>query len=405
MRAYQVLSPACPADCPRWTLSVVPPPVERGIGVPVTVVVVDDSAVQRRFARSAIEADGFMTVIGEARNGREGVAMVERLRPQVVLMDLHLPVMNGIEAIERIMATRPTPILVYSSFVDGDDRVNAATALAAGAVDVMEKPAAAAGRLEDYADALRRRLRVAGRAKVITHPRGRLGGSTPSTLSTRRLGGPARVGSSVIARPSSGTTELTPRPVQVVAIGASTGGPQALSNVLAELPVDFTAAVVVVQHMAEGFIDGLAGWLDSMCALPVAVGAHGTRLVAGPVTLAPSGHNLIVHEQLRVTLQQPAPAQYHVPGIDATLMSVADSIGSDAVGVLLTGMGRDGAAGMKCLRDVGAFTIAQDEESSAVYGMPAAAMELEAADLQLSVGDIGPAIRRLTAPAEPGGAS
>jgi two-component system chemotaxis response regulator CheB len=386
-------------------VSVVPPPVEPGVGAPVTVVVVDDSAVQRRFARAAIEADGCMTVIGEARNGRDAVMMVERLRPQVVLMDLHLPVMNGIEAIERIMATRPTPILVYSSFVDGDDRGNAATALAAGAVDVMEKPAAAAGRLDDFADALRRRLRVAGRAKVITHPRARLAGTTTSPLSTRRLGGPARVNSPAEARSLSCTTTLAPRLVQVVAIGASTGGPQALSSVLSELPADFAAAVVVVQHMAEGFIEGLAGWLDSMCALPVAVGAHGKRLLPGTVTIAPSGHNLIVHEQLRVTLQDPAPAQYHVPGIDATLMSVADSVGSTAVGVLLTGMGRDGAAGMKCLRDAGAFTIAQDEETSAVYGMPAAAMALEAADMQLSIGDIGPAIRRLTSLVEPGGAS
>ena len=386
-------------------MSVVPPPAEPGAGAPVTVVVVDDSAVQRRFARSAIEADGGMTVIGEARNGRDAVAMVERLRPQVVLMDLHLPVMNGIEAIERIMAARPTPILVYSSFVDGDDRGNAATALAAGAVDIMEKPAAAAGRLDDYADALRRRLRVAGRAKVITHPRARLGGVTTSALSTRRLGGPARADLLTEARSAICVAELTPRLVQVVAIGASTGGPQALSNVLAVLPADFAAALVVVQHMADGFIEGLAGWLDSTCALPVSVGAHGKRLQPGTVTIAPSGHNLIVHEQLRVTLQDPAPAQYHVPGIDATLMSVADSVGPAAVGVLLTGMGRDGAAGMKCLRDAGAFTIAQDEETSAVYGMPAAAMALEAADIQLSIGDIGQAIRRITAPAETGGAS
>jgi len=386
-------------------VTVVPPPVEPGAGTPVTVVVVDDSAVQRRFARAAIEADGAMAVIGEARNGRDAVALVERLRPQVVLMDLHLPVMNGIEAIERIMATRPTPILVYSSFVDGDDRGNAATALAAGAVDVMEKPAAATGRLDDYAELLRRRLRVAGRAKVITHPRARLAGATTSTLSTKRLGGPAGGDSPSESRSSTCTTDLAPRFVQVVAVGASTGGPQALSNLLAELPADFTPAVVVVQHMAEGFIEGLAGWLDSMCALPVTVGAHGKRLQPGTVTIAPSGHNLIVHEQLRVTLQEPAPAQYHVPGIDATLMSVADSIGSTAIGVLLTGMGRDGAAGMKCLRDAGAFTIAQDEETSAVYGMPAAAMALDAADIQLSVGDIGPAILRLTTPAEPGGAS
>jgi two-component system chemotaxis response regulator CheB len=387
-------------------VTVAPPPADPapGAGAQVTVIVVDDSAVQRRFARAAIEADGCLTVVGEARNGKDAVAMVERLRPQVVLMDLHLPVMNGIEAIERIMATRPTPILVYSSFVDGDDRDNAATALAAGAVDVMEKPAAAAGRMEDYADSLRRRLRVAGRAKVITHPRARLGGASHSTVSTRRLGSADRPETAGEPRPPVCIAELAPRHVKVVAIGASTGGPHALNNVLAELPADFAAAVVVVQHMADGFIEGLAGWLDGMCALPVSVAADGMHLTPGTVTIAPSGCNLIVHGQLRVTLQEPAPSQYHAPGIDATLMSVADSTGPGAIGVLLTGMGRDGAAGMKCLRDAGAFTIAQDEETSAVYGMPAAAMALDAADIQLAITEIGPVIRHLTAQLDPGGA-
>ena len=370
---------------------------------PVTVVIVDDSAVQRRFVRTVVESDPSLMLVGEARNGRDGVAMVERLRPQVVLMDLHLPVMNGIEAIERIMAVRPTPIIVYSAFVDGADRENAAAALAAGAVDVMEKPGANnPGGLDDYAAALRRRLRVAGRVKVITHPRARLGGGPPSTLSTRGLRAAARPVVDAASAPPASSLDLVPRRVRVVAIGASTGGPQAVSHVLGELPADFDAAVVVVQHMADGFIEGLAGWLDTMCALPVAVGASGQRLVPGTVTIAPSGRNLIVHEHLRVTTHEPPPSQYHVPGIDATLMSVADTMGPAAVGVLLTGMGRDGAAGMKCLRDAGAFTIAQDERTSAVYGMPAAAVAIGAADLQLPIDDIGTAIRRLTAPTEPG---
>ena len=389
-------------------MTVVPPPAdaEPGTSAPVTVVVVDDSAVQRRFARSAIEADGAMVVVGEARNGRDAVALVERLRPQAVLMDLHLPVMNGIEAIERIMAVRPTPIIVYSAFVDGEDRENAAAALAAGAVDVVEKPGADhPGGLDDYAASLRRRLRVACRVKVITHPRARLGGGPPTTLSTRGLDRQGRAEVGALAQAPACSLDLTPRSVRVVAIGASTGGPQALSLILADLPADYAAAVVVVQHMADGFIEGLAGWLDDLCSLPVAVGVSGRRLLPGTVTIAPSGRNLIVHEQLRITTHEPPPSQYHVPGIDATLMSVADTVGADAVGVLLTGMGRDGAAGMKCLRDGGAFTIAQDEQTSAVYGMPAAAVAIDAADVQLPLENIGAAIRRLTAPIEPGGAS
>jgi two-component system chemotaxis response regulator CheB len=166
---------------------------------------------------------------------------------------------------------------------------------------------------------------------------------------------------------------------------------------LAELPADFAAAVVVVQHMADGFIEGLASWLDTTCALPVSVGAHGRRLSPGTVTIAPSGLNLIVHDQLRVTTHEPPKTQYHLPGIDSTLTSIAESMGSRAVGVLLTGMGRDGALGLKKMRDQGAFTIAQDEETSAVYGMPAAAMALGAAEVELPLSEVGPALRRLTA--------
>ena len=365
---------------------------------PVSVVVVDDSPVQRRFVRIAIEADPDLVVVGEARNGRDAVALVERLRPQVVLMDLHLPVMNGIEAIERIMATRPTPILVYSAFVDGDDRDNATAALAAGAVDVMEKPGThGTGKLDDDAEALRRRLRLVGRIKVITHPRAKLG-ATAATLTTRRLG-PARRHECAPVAPdlTAPLDDIAKRNVRAIAIGASTGGPHALANVLAALPADLDAAVVVVQHMADGFIEGLASWLNEICPRPVTVGAAGRRLLPGTITVAPSGLNLVVHRELRVTTHEPPRSQYHVPGIDVTFSSLAEVVGADAVGVLLTGMGRDGAAGLKRLRDRGAFTIAQDEATSAVYGMPAAAVQLGAVDRQLPIGEIGPALRQLTA--------
>jgi two-component system chemotaxis response regulator CheB len=379
----------------------------------VTVVVVDDSAVQRRFVRSALADDGLLEVVGEARNGRDAVALVERLQPSAVLMDLHLPVMNGIEAIERIMAVRPTPIVVYSSFVDGDDRDNATGAIAAGAIDVMQKPGPDdRGDLESYAELLRQRLRVAGRVRVITHPRGRLG-VTRATVSTRRLGdGPPRPQTPQPRRPeppagvssprSGGGSAVARSAVDVLAIGASTGGPQALATLLAELPERTATALLVVQHMADGFIDGLAAWLDGLCPLPVRVGENGRRLAPGSVTVAPSGLNLIVYDGLRVTTEQPPPTQYHVPGIDATFGSVATACGSRAAGVLLTGMGRDGAAGLKAMREAGAHTIAQDEETCAVYGMPAAAMALGAAAEQLPLREICEAIGDLLTPAEAG---
>jgi two-component system chemotaxis response regulator CheB len=360
----------------------------------VTVLVVDDSPVQRRFLRAAIDADAAFCVVGEARTGREAVALVDRLRPSIVLMDLDLPVMNGIEAIERIMAGRPTPIVVYSAYVEGADSENAAAATAAGAVDVIAKPSPAEhGQYDEYAAQLRAKLRVASRARVITHPRGRL-----------RQNGIAvnaeRVGRSLIRRKPAVDENPSPpverrhvdplaKDIQLVVVGASTGGPQALAQLLVELPADFAPAMLVVQHMADGFIEGLAGWLDSMSPLSVTVGQSGKKLVPGTVTIAPSGVNIIVHDRrLRVTCEDPPASQFHVPGIDVTFKSVAQAIGSEAIGVLLTGMGRDGAAGMKTLHDCGATTIAQDEETSAVYGMPAAARALNAVDHVLPLSDI-----------------
>ena len=353
---------------------------------PCAVVVVDDSPVQRRFVRAAVEADPDFTVVGEARNGKEAVALVARLRPAAVLMDLDLPVMSGIEAIERIMAASPTPILVYSAHVGGQESANALEALAAGAVDVLAKPGPddTAG-LDEYADQIRKKLRVASRVRVITHPRGKLrtrDGASPLP----RLG---------LTRPSPVVEDPVPaRPgVKLVAIGASTGGPQALHALLRELPPDLDQAVLVVQHMAEGFIPGLASWLDQLVPLPVVVGASGRRLQPGTVTIAPSGHNLLVQDdRLRVLCVDPEPGQFHVPGIDQCFTSIADSVGPDAIGVLLTGMGRDGAQGLKAMRSRGAATLGQDEATSTVYGMPQAAFNVGAVERQLALHEIAPAV-------------
>jgi two-component system chemotaxis response regulator CheB len=347
-----------------------------------TVVVVDDSPVQRRFVRAAVDADPDLTVVGEARNGKEAVALVARLRPNAVLMDLDLPLMSGIEAIERIMAASPTPILVYSAHVGGEESANALEALAAGAVDVLAKPGPEdTGSLDEYAHQLRRRLKVAARIRVITHPRGKL----------RSQGIPLVSKLSLTSRSSTNDDIEARQGVKLIAIGASTGGPQALHTVLRELPVDLGQAVLVVQHMAEGFIPGLAAWLDQLVPMPVLVGGSGKRLLPGTITIAPSGGNLLVQDdRLRVLCMAPDPGQFHVPGIDQCFNSVADALGPDAVGVLLTGMGRDGAAGLKAMRDRGAATLGQDEATSTVYGMPQAAFALDAVEQQLPINDMAP---------------
>ncbi|HEY0869043.1 MAG TPA: CheB methylesterase domain-containing protein, partial [Acidothermaceae bacterium] len=275
--------------------------------------------------------------------------------------------MAAIEIIERIMAIRPTPILVCSTEGDAE---RAAAALAAGAIDVVARPTAKGADRTSYAEALRRGVRVASRVKVITHPRGRLKSRSTSTSA---------------GWPVTSSTEGT---IDLIAIGASTGGPQALAHLLGALPADFGPAVVVVQHMADGFIEGLANWLDELCALPVGVATSGARLLPGTVMIAPSARNLIVNDHLRVSIEQPPASQFHVPGVDVTFESVARTIGPRAVGVILTGMGRDGAIGLKAMRDAGAITIGQDEGSSAVWGMPAAAAACGAVQRQLPLIEI-----------------
>jgi two-component system chemotaxis response regulator CheB len=354
------------------------------------IVVVDDSPVQRRFLRAAVDASPDLTVVGEARNGKEAVALVARLRPSAVLMDLDLPVMSGIEAIERIMAASPTPILVYSAHVKGEESANAVEALAAGAVDVLAKLTPADMMpLDDYAEQVRRRLRVAARVRVITHPRGKL----------RSRGIPVGSAASRGVEPAEPLVlddDEIRKDVKLIAIGASTGGPQALHTVLRALPTDLSQAVLVVQHMAEGFIPGLVAWLDQLVPLPVVQGQSGHRLKPGVITVAPSGSNLLVQDdRLRVMCVPPEPGQFHVPGIDQCFGSIADALGPDAIGVLLTGMGRDGAAGLRAMRDRGAVTLGQDEATSTVYGMPQAAVAMDAVDHQLPVEQVAPTLLSL----------
>jgi two-component system chemotaxis response regulator CheB len=335
--------------------------------------------------RTILSTDPGVLVVGEARTGRDALALVERLRPSAVVLDLELAGMAAIEIIERIMASVPTPILVCSTKGDAE---HAAAALAAGAVDVVARPKTSDADRTLYGDAVLRGVRVASRVRVITHPRARLKSRANAAAG---VGAAATVttGATRSSRPAPAVSEGT---VDLVAIGASTGGPQALAHLLGALPVGFAPAIVVVQHMADGFIEGLAGWLDTLCALPVSIATDGCRLRSGTVTIAPGARNLIVNDHLRVSFEPPAETQFHTPGVDATFESVARNIGPRAIGVLLTGMGRDGAIGLRAMRDAGAITIGQDQESSTVYGMPGAAVERGAVQRELPLTEIAPAL-------------
>lgn len=329
---------------------------------PIGVVMVAGTRTRQAALERLVAGPGFI-VQGGARDAAEARALVARYGPSVVLLDLEL-FGGGLDVIEQLMASCPLPIVVCGAAAEHPE-----AALAAGAVDVVGALDASPGTVA-YADAVRRHLRIASRVPVITHPRGRL---------RSRLDGPD---------PSRAEAPS----LRVVAIGASTGGPPALATVLGEMPADLPAAVVVVQHMAAGFVEGLARWLDTVGPLPVVVAADGERLSPGAVYLAPAGMNLLLRGGGRVALQQPPAQQFHVPGIDVTFTSVAALYGPRAVGVLLTGMGRDGALGLRALRRAGAFTLGQDEATSVVWGMPGAAQALDAVDVEAPLPDLAAAI-------------
>jgi two-component system chemotaxis response regulator CheB len=399
----------------------------------VSVVVVAATTTRGRQLERLVSEPDF-AVAGVARDPEAAERLVSETRPSAVLVDLDL-LNGGLEAIERIMATRPTPIVVC-----GDAANQPQAALAAGAVDVVNPLDVPAGTPE-FAVALRRRLKMASRVPVITHPRARLRArhterveraeaTAPQTVArlepprppeqvpgrepvpgreqVQQVPGRERsraaqsqesageVPAAAVCAPDrvgpGASADLRRRKPLVVAIGASTGGPPALAAILRELPVDLGVAILVVQHMAEGFLEGLARWLDDSAELTVGVARDGERLIAGNVYLAPAGLNLVLRPGYRVELSAPPDGQYHVPGVDVTFASVARLCGSSAVGVLLTGMGRDGAQGLLAMRQAGARTLGQDEASSVVWGMPAAALALDAVDLELPLSKMAAAI-------------
>ncbi|MFZ5470115.1 MAG: chemotaxis-specific protein-glutamate methyltransferase CheB [Myxococcota bacterium] len=335
------------------------------------ILIVDDSAICRAALRGVLERESDFEVVGEAEDGLEATQMVEALRPSLVTMDLQMPRMGGLEAIDWIMRHRPTPVLVVTDRprVDGVDMTFAA--LSVGALDLVTKPTS------------------------WTH-----GGTTPADLVARvrnlvrvRMG----VGEAV---PRTRTPAPLPTPTgrekgwkpALVGIGASTGGPKAIAEVLSHLPADFPLPVVLVQHIDAQFQESFVHWLGKQTPLVVRMAEHRQPLHAGEVSIAPAKVELEVREGF-LRLVAATPEAFHVPSVDRLFHTMAASYGARSVGVLLTGMGVDGAEGLKALHDAGAVTIAQDEKTSAVYGMPMAAVERNAVDLVLPLSEIAPTLR------------
>jgi len=338
----------------------------------IRVVIADDSLVAREMLAQILASDPAIEVVGQAKDGEEVVDMVGRLRPDLVTMDIHMPKMDGLKATEKIMAFTPTPILIVSSSVHGEGMGSAFDALALGALEVIKKPEP-----RDWADLDRigrdvlRKVKILANVRVITHVRGR---REHAGIVEHRVGSP-------VTR-------------SMIAIGSSTGGPSALLAVLGRLPADLPVPILVAQHIADGFVPGLVSWLDSGCKIKVVAAEPGVRPAAGTAYFAPTGSNMIIDGSV-LRFEAPKRGQLYIPSADTLFESVAQCYGKRSIGVLLTGMGADGAVGLKRMNERGAVTIAQDEATSTVFGMPKAAIDLGAVDTVLPVNDIAAGIEAL----------
>jgi two-component system chemotaxis response regulator CheB len=331
------------------------------------VLVVDDSPLALLMITRLLEAPG-IEVVGKARDGVEGLAMAKRLRPDVICADYHMPHMNGLEMTQEIMREIPTPILVISCSVQHDDPGNIFEFMQAGALDVLPKPRG--GRAYDY-DKIK--LELLKKVKVLA-------GVSLISRHTKRV---PYVGH---ARPSTASR------ARVVAIGSSTGGPIALQQILSALPAKFPIPIICVQHISEGFLVDLAAWLASVCKLKVKVGEQGESLAPGVVYFAPDNANLKIDKHGKISITDSPETAINRPSITVTLKSVADYFGNEAIGVILTGMGSDGSEGLLEIRKAGGITLAQDEASSVVYGMPKVADAIGAVDHILPLEHIAQAL-------------
>ncbi len=347
------------------------------------VLVVEDSMTVRKRLVEVLNDDPSMEVIAEAEDGKRAIALCHELRPDVITLDMMLPVMSGLAATEYIMAHCPTPILVVSSSTNRGELFKTYEALAAGAVEVMEKP-----RADDVAGDWERRfisnVRLVSRVKVITHLRARLASVTAPFLNS-------------IARDDGqqgqGAAPEPERPCDLIAIGASTGGPKAVVQILQALPADFRIPVLIVVHIGEPFGVAFADWLDGQSKSRVKIAVHGQALTRGVFMAPPARHMIVSHNKIMLT---DGPERHSCkPSVDVLFESLAMEYTGNLGAALLTGMGSDGARGLLAIRRAGGMTIAQDEATSVVYGMPREAVQLGAAQHILPLNDIGPALVNL----------
>jgi two-component system chemotaxis response regulator CheB len=352
----------------------------------IRVLVVDDSLTARKHLVEVLLADSELEVAGEAEDGKRAIELCKTLRPDVITLDMMMPLMSGVAVTEYIMAYSPTPILIVSSSTNRGELYKTYDALAAGAVDVFEKPT---GNDPDgvWERGLVSRVKIISRIRVITHIRGKLASSERTP-----------------ADPVGFETRDRTTRKSVIAIGGSTGGPAAIVEILRGLPPGFPIPILLVIHIGDLFSAGFTEWLDGQSALRVRCARDGEALPGfgqPGVFMAPSGLHLVVQRgKLRLTSERERNSCR--PSVDVLFESLAKEIGPETAACLLTGMGTDGAAGLLALRHAGALTIAQDEASSVVFGMPREAIEMGAVDRILALDQIAAALTAVASETEPG---
>jgi two-component system, chemotaxis family, protein-glutamate methylesterase/glutaminase len=339
---------------------------------PVRVLVVDDSALMRKLIPEILATDKSIQVVGTAMDGNFGLKKIEDLKPQVVTLDLEMPGMSGIDMLKQIMRRHQIPVIVVSSHSTQGASVTL-KALSMGAFDFVAKPTDVSASMPQIAAELISKIKAAAQSRGTA--------SHPETTLLRHTG--------------KAPLDAKSKPSRVVAIGVSTGGPHALQYLLPQLPKDFPGTIVIVQHMPEGFTEMFARRLDEICAISVKEAQSGDLLLAGRALICPGSRHLKVKKlplaDVAVLNDEPA-VNGHRPSVDVLFKSVAEEFGPASVAVLMTGMGEDGAAGLGRVKAAGGMTIAQDEESCVVFGMPKAAIEMNFAQRVLPLEALAHAI-------------
>ncbi len=340
----------------------------------IRVVVADDSELARELIIAILSTDKEITVVGEAKNGREAVEKVKELKPDILTIDIEMPVMNGLEAIEHIMGNIALPILVVTTRGDAN---TAYAAISKGALDLVVKPDVNLAEARDFIQ----KIKLLSKIKVITH-----------------ISGKGALKEKTAERPVVFTGMTSDR---VVAIASSTGGPEALSIILSALPETIPCPVVIAQHNSDGFIPGLVEWLNRLAKLHVKVAEEGEALAPGTVYVSPSEKHLEISMSRRVTFVERHPTDIYRPSCDRLLSSVALVYKAKSIGIILTGMGSDGVRGMKQIKEAGGTTIAEDEKSCIVFGMPKVAIDSGCIDTILPLEEIsGKVVSLLTGSAQ-----